>query len=466
MNDALRQTIDLDLMPLLAAVLSALSCALIGNFLILRREAMLADAISHAVLPGLAIAFIITGNNTTFPMLAGAAIAGVACALLISLVQRAARLEAGASMGVVFSIMFAIGVVLIARTARQTHIDADCVLYGQLELLSLSSWSAPDTLAAFLTPGAWADTPRQVTSLAITALLTLIVIATLFKELRLVAFDPQLATALGFRAGPLNLLLMTIVALAVVASFEAVGVILVVAMLTCPPAIARLLTNRLRTQIALSAIIAAALALAGYWIAAYAIPRLTPPDVTGAEAAGTIAALSGIAVLLAAIFSPTHGLAAAATRRTLRRISILREDLLALLYRIDEARGQAAAADLHLNLATDTIAAALAWSRTDRLLAAIATRSAIARHEVTRDTNRLTLTDKGRTAARSIVRSHRLWETYLVRVLGLRPDHVHDTAMQLEHVTSPELADRLAQRTDQSPTDPHGKPIPQDPQPN
>lgn len=292
--------LTLDLAPLLAASLAACACALVGNFLVLRRQALMGDAIAHAVLPGIAGAYLITGARDPIPMLLGAAAAGLTTVALVSVIQSLGKVERGAAMGVAFTTLFALGVLMIERIPPTVDLDADCVLHGNLEALL---WFPPERL----TIASLATLPRQVHTLAAVMALTLAFTLVFYKELRLTSFDPALAASIGFSPGLINTLLMTVAAAAVVASFEAVGSILVIAMLICPPAAARMLTNRLGVQIALSQLFALLTAVGGYFAATRA-PALFGSDLT-LNAAGMIATLSGILILAA-------GIAARLRRRT------------------------------------------------------------------------------------------------------------------------------------------------------
>jgi len=268
--------IDLDLFPLTAALLAAISCGLLGNFLVLRRLSLMGDAISHSVLPGLVIAFLLTSSRAPMVMFIGAVCAGIATVVLVELVKRLGRVEPGAAMGVVFSVLFAFGVLLLESSAvRSIDLDAECVLHGQLE--TLVWYAAPQTFGDLLNPSTLEAVPPQVVTLSIMALLSIGFVVMFFKELRVAAFDPALATTLGFNATGLHLALMLFVAAATVASFEAVGSILVIAMLICPAATARLLTDRLSTQIILSGIIGVGSSALGYALASWG------PGVVGLE---------------------------------------------------------------------------------------------------------------------------------------------------------------------------------------
>ncbi|NRA58974.1 MAG: metal ABC transporter permease, partial [Phycisphaerales bacterium] len=258
----------LDLFPLLAAILAAVCCALLGNFLVLRRISLMGDAMSHSVLPGLVIAFLITGSRSAPVMFVGAALAGIATVVLVELIKRLGRVEPGAAMGVVFSVLFALGVLLIERAARNTELDADCVLHGQLESLV---WDGPSSWSAVGLSEVLRAAPPSIWTLAITCVLAILLVVVLFKELRLAAFDPAFGTSQGFSATALHYVLMVFVAGATVAAFEAVGSILVIAMLIVPASIARLLTDRLASQIMVSVVAAVAAAVSGY-IGSFAIP--------------------------------------------------------------------------------------------------------------------------------------------------------------------------------------------------
>jgi manganese/zinc/iron transport system permease protein len=387
-------------------------------------------------------------------MFIGAAGAGVATVVLVELVRKLGGVESGAAMGVVFSVLFALGVIMIEQVARLVDLDADCVLHGNLE--NITWWTAPAEPEAYLklstyvgvpatdgSPGV-AGLPRQVPTLLVIALVTAGFVTVLFKELRLAAFDPGLSTALGFNAGILHYALMIFVAAAVVASFEAVGSILVIAMLICPAATARLLTDRLRTQILLSAVIGVASALLGYELGARMPTRLGFEHAL--NAAGMMTVVAGAFMTLAIFFSPSHGVIARKARHARLSVKVAREDVLGLLFRFEES-GQVGT----LEGVESALGARRAIGR------AIA--RAVRLGEITQDRGRLALTDRGRGAAAGVIRSHRLWESYLVDEVGLRPDHVHDTAMRLEHLTRAD-ADRLEPLRGRAKVDPHDRPIP------
>lgn len=303
--------LSVDLPALLAALLACMTCALVGNFLVLRRQSLMGDAISHAVLPGIVAGFLVAGTRDTFPMLAGALTAALVAGGLIELVRRLGRVEAGAAMGVVFTGLFALGVVLIEQgPARQVDLDADCVLYGQLEAIL---WLTPTGWADLADPGIWLTLPRQVVQLAVVFALCLAVILIFFKEFTLVSFDAAMADTLGLRSGLVQHAIVALAALAAIAAFEAVGSILVIAMLICPAATARLLTDRMGMQVGLSVLIGAITGVGGYAAGAFG-PSLV--GLGGAvNAAGSIAVLAGLILTLSILLAPRYGVIARRRRR-------------------------------------------------------------------------------------------------------------------------------------------------------
>jgi manganese/zinc/iron transport system permease protein len=426
----------LDLFPLLAATLAAVCCGVLGNFLLLRKQSMMGDAISHSVLPGLVIAFLIVSARSPMVMLTGATIAGIVTVVLVEFVKRVGKVEPGAAMGVVFSILFALGVLLIEKAAvRHVDLDADCVLHGQLE--TLVWYSAPNSIAGLWSMETIHAVPRQVTTLAVMLAFTVAFVSALFKELRIAAFDPALATTLGFNSTALHYVLMVFVAAATVASFEAVGSILVIAMLICPPATARLLTDRLISQLLISVLVAICTAVGGYF-AATIIPGWFDRDTV--NAAGSMTVFAGFVLVLAIVLSPSHGVLSRIIRRVRLASRVAMDDLLAAIYRSHEQG--------HAGIPAQQIAETRRGSSPKPVLA-----RSMRKGYITLTDGNYVLSDQGRRIAKDLVRRHRLWEHYLVGEAGIAPDHVHETAERLEHLpSSPPTGPDI---------DPHGKQIPE-----
>jgi manganese/zinc/iron transport system permease protein len=437
--------LSFDMPALMAACSAAISCALLGNFLVLRKVSLLGDAISHAVFPGIVLAFLFFGARSGIGIFVGAALAGVLSVMLIELVRKLGRVDPGASMGVVFSLFFAVGVILMEQASASTvDLDTDCVLHGQLEnvfwlLPADVSWSSIATSFYLL--------PSEVLRSLIVLILTIAFVCLLKKELTIAAFNPELATTLGFNANFLHYVLVIFVALTVVASFEVVGSILVIAMLICPAAAARLMTDRLGVQLWASVVFAFVSAVLGYYSASVL------PSYFGLgnsfNAAGCMSVMSGCVLGASLVLAPRYGVCARYYRSLYLSVSVRRDDILGFLYRAEEIQG-------YSGFSLHSVSEAFGRNVTT----AIAFLSACLRKQVVYLNGVASLTSLGRDEARSLVRTHRLWETYLVENLGLRTDHVHTTAMELEHFTPKEMEKRLADTVSNPSEDPHGSPIP------
>jgi manganese/zinc/iron transport system permease protein len=305
---------SLELPPPLTIVLVAsfvaASCALVGSFLVLRRMALLGDAISHSVLPGIAIAFLLTGETTSFLMVLGAGALGVLTVFLVEILSRSRRLYEDAAIGVVFPALFALGVILINRYAHGVHLDVDCVLYGEIAYAPLDTWTV-----AGVTLG-----PRALWVAGSILLLDVALVIVLYKELKLASFDSGLAVAMGLSPVVVHYVLMSAVSVTVVGAFESVGAILVVAMLVVPPATAYLLTRRLKTMIALAVAFGIAAAVVGYMSS----------RALDCSIAGAMASAAGLFFVLALFLSPHEGLVAVTLRR--RRLRNALEGHLVLLH--------------------------------------------------------------------------------------------------------------------------------------
>ena len=281
---------------------ASIACALPGNFLLLRRQALIGDAISHVVLPGVVLGFLITGAVAAGPMMLGAAVAAVIAVVLIEIVRHLGRIEPGAAMGVVFTTMFAGGILLLEQSdTSQVHLDVEHALYGNLESLiwlSGQSWSSLFDLQAL------AALPPQLWRVMGATVLVAVFIGLFWRPLRIATFDPNYAATIGIPVKALNMALVILVALAAVAAFDAVGSIIVIAMMICPPAAARLMTNRLGRQLAWSVAFAVLSAVLGYVAAGYG-PLWLGAD-NAVSAAGMIATVSGVILGLACAYGPAR----------------------------------------------------------------------------------------------------------------------------------------------------------------
>ena len=412
---------------LAVAAATNVACALVGCYLVLRRMSLLGDAIAHAVLPGLVIAFLFSGTLAIGAMFVGAFFAAIATTLLTQTLHRQGGIAEDASMGVVFTSLFALGVVLVKRYSENIDLDASCVLQGNLNFV-----------AAYTINVAGHEIPRAFVSILPVVLVNLAAILLLWKELKITSFDAELATSLGFRSNLIHYILMGLVAATTVGSFEAVGSILVVAMLIVPAATAHLLCDRLVWML-LTATLLAVLSAYGGFVAALKF---------NADPAGMMAVVSGVWYGLAVFFSPRHGVVAALVRNARTTLRIVCEDLLALLFRLEELRTTR-------RLAAHEAVQAVGGGVLPRVGLWL-----LARQRLVRKSPELQLTPAGQHRATQLVRSHRLWEAWLVQTLGLPLDHVHAPAERMEHFIDERLQKELATDLHEIARDPHGREIP------
>jgi manganese/zinc/iron transport system permease protein len=284
----------------LIAVVTAVACSLVGCFLVLRRLALVSDAISHAILLGIVVGFFVVGDVTSPLLIVGATLTGLLTVVLVQLLERTRLVREDAAIGLVFPALFSIGVILVSRYADGVHLDIDAVLLGEL------AFAPFDRLEAF----GWDWGPTSLVVMGAVLVLDVTAIAVFWKELKLSTFDPGLAVALGFAPALVHYGLMTLVSVTAVGSFNAVGSILVVALMIAPPAAAYLLTDSLARMLALAAVIGAASAVGGYWLS----------YVLDASIAGCMASVAGLLFLAAWLLAPGRGLVAQARRRARQRL--------------------------------------------------------------------------------------------------------------------------------------------------
>lgn len=242
---------------ILTGSLVAVSCALLGSFLILRKMSMVGDAISHAVLPGIVIAFLVAGSMQSIWMLVGAGILGLVTTFLIEFFHQKGRLQTDASIGVTFTWLFALGVILVTYYAGNAHIDQDCILHGEIAYvpIDLIYDSNGNPIG-----------PKAVIILSVVLSIIIAFITLFYKELFITTFDAPYAKAIGISTNKWHYALMGLVSLTTVASFESVGAILVVALLITPAASAYLITNQLKYMLLLSAGFGILSSIGGYWL--------------------------------------------------------------------------------------------------------------------------------------------------------------------------------------------------------
>jgi manganese/zinc/iron transport system permease protein len=405
--------------------LCALNTALLGNFLLLRRMSMLGDAISHAILPGLALAFIIFESRDSTLMLIGASLFGVLTVVLTEWLRGRGKVDEGAALGIVFVGLFALGLLLIVRAADTVDLDPSCVLFGSIELAPLS------TIRLF-----GFDIPVSVPRLLGLLCINVAFISLCYKELLLSSFDEAFAEAEGCRPRLLHYIFLSLVALTAVISFEIVGNILVVAMFVVPPACAHLLSRRLKSILLISLFFALMFSTFGH-LGAVFIPPLIGFQST--STAGMIATVSGVAFIFLLLFSPSRGVVSTYLSRSLERQTIKIDDFLAEIFRGKEDKS-----------ISDQSTQPSFWIIKFSILTGL----------VIKDKQGFHLTDKGLKRAEQIIRSHRLWESYLSEEAGYESSQVHGHADGFEHYTDSGLQEKLHSESKFPDEDPHGRKIP------
>lgn len=273
--------------------LVACSCSIVGTYLVLRKMSMVGDAISHSVLPGIIIAFLLSGSKDTVYMMTGAIILGLFTVYLIGLFSNSG-VQNDAAIGVVFTALFAIGVVMVSLFTRDVHIDLDHVLYGEI---AFAPW---DTMMFM-----GVEIPRSVPLVGSVLLLNIILIMLFYKQFKICAFDSVMAVALGIPVVFFHYLLMTLVSVTTVVSFDSVGAILVVGMLIVPAATAYLLTDKLSRMLIISCLVGIASSIGGYYLAV----------LLDASIAGSMITVAGFLFMVTLFFSPSHGVISKVVRR-------------------------------------------------------------------------------------------------------------------------------------------------------
>jgi manganese/zinc/iron transport system permease protein len=322
-----------ELQIVLIAVVTAVASALPGTYLVLRRTALVSDAISHSILPGIVVAFFLTRDLNSPLLLVSAAATGVVTVFLIEALLRSRLVPEDASIGLVFPALFSIGVILISRYAGDVHLDTDSVLLGELALAPFDQ----------MVVGGMEMGPRALWTMGAILILNLLLIGFAWKELKLATVDPGLAALLGFSPLAIHYTLMAMVSITAVGAFDAVGSILVVALMIAPPATAYLLVDRFAPMLWVGAVAAAASAIVGYALA-FAL------DVS---IAGSMAVVCGLLFAAALLLAPRRGLVAQARRRSSQRLELgVRMLLVHLLHHqeTDSEAEECRVASLHRHL--------------------------------------------------------------------------------------------------------------------
>lgn len=410
---------------LLGATLLGVAGGVLGSFALLRRQSLLGDALAHAALPGVCIGYLLTQSKSPVPLFLGALAAGLLGALSILVVVRMSRLKEDSAIGMILSVFFGVGIVLLTRIQKLpfgNQSGLDKYLFGQAATL----------------------VERDVQMMALLCGLALVATAVLFKEFKLISFDREYAASIGLPVRRLEVLLTLLLVIVVVVGLRTVGVVLIVATLITPAAAARQWTERLGVMVVLAGVIGGASGAGGALISA-GVARLPTGPV--------IVLVASAVLVLSLLFAPQRGLVGAQLRERAVARRIREENLLKDLYVWGERAGG--------RWAHPVPDAVLMGGRgqSARQMTRVARRPLVA-GLVEREAGGLRLTDAGLAAAEDVVRKHRLWETYLTRRLDLPSDHVHRDADVMEHALTDDAVARLEELLGYPGVDPHGRRIP------
>ncbi len=401
---------------LLTSAMVGIMCGILGCFIVLRNMSLIGDALSHAILPGVVVGFMVAGYSV-LGFFTGSVIAGLLSAVLMTWIQRNVRTQEDAAIGIVFTSMFALGVMGISWVTRQegVHLDLKDFLFGNI--LGIADQDVILTLMVMI--------------------FTIVCVVAYYRYFFITTFESVVAETLGISVSTMHYFLMLLLSFAVVASLQSVGVILVVAMLITPASTAYLLTHKLKLMLVIAAAVGLLSTTLGLLLAI--IFETTPgPAMT---------VTSTFFYLLAVFFSPQRGLLSRSVKRRKKRINILREDILKQALRLHE-KGQLSLENLHARL------------REEHGIIKPQLKRLIRKGLIKQNRNQLELTDEGIRIGYNLIRAHRLWETFLVQEFGLSEDQIHEDAEKYEHILPEALVDEVALHLGNPRHDPHGSPIP------
>ncbi|MCR9252805.1 MAG: metal ABC transporter permease [bacterium] len=409
---------------LFGSILLAVSSAIVGCFTFLKKKALVGDVVAHAVLPGICLSFLLTGNKNPLYLIIGAFITGWISIVVIDGIVRKTKLKEDTATGLSLSVFFGIGILL-------------------LTFIQKSGNAAQSGLESFLFGKAAALVGADMWLFASVSVALLIAVFLLFKEFTLISFDQNFGAAIGFPVKGLNLILTTLTVLAVVIGIQAVGVVLMAAMLITPAAAARFWTDDLKTMIILAAIFGAVSGTAGAYISFVAPSMPTGP---------WIVMVISIIALTSFFFAPKKGILYKALKRRRIKNLILQENILKMFFQLGEEAGDFNTGRSVLELQDKRP------FRTKELDSGL--KRLQLQGYLTNQNDKWQITSEGQNKGRRIVKLHRLWELYLTTYLRIAPDHVHEDAEKIEHIITPELEARLEKLLDYPELDPHQSKIP------
>lgn len=407
------------------SVLLSLSAAMVGCFTFLKKKALLGDVISHSVLPGICLSFMITGTKNPVALIIGAFISGWLSIIVLDYIVKNSKIKEDTATGLSLSVFFGVGILMLTYIQHSGNADQtglDSFLFGKAAAL------VGQDLIAF----------------AVIGTLVLIVVFLFYKEFKLISFDPAYAQSLGVPVKRMELLLTSITVLAVVTGIQAVGVVLMAAMMITPAAAARFWTDRLSRMLLISSVFAVLSGIAGAYIS-YAAPAMpTGPWM--------VMILSFIAII-SFFIAPEKGIVMKMLKQRRVKKQLLEENLLKSFYKIGELNDD----DFKTPRKQEELVEIRRFSK-DQLAAGL--KRLASEGFIRREAGKWVLTQEGLQKGMRTVRLHRLWELYLTKYLQLAPDHVHEDAETIEHVITPELEKRLEKLLEFPESDPHNATIP------
>jgi len=400
-----------------ASVMVGIVCGILGCFIVLRNMALIGDALSHAILPGVVAGFIVAGHSV-FAFFTGAVIAGFISAVAITWIQNNLKTKNDAAIGIVFSAMFAIGVIGISWLSRQegVHIDLKDFLFGNVLGISIEDIILNGIITIFV----------------------VIAVMLFYKYLLMSTFQPKVAKSIGISVSTMHYFLMLLLSLVVVSALQSVGVILVVAMLVVPASTANLLSQRLNNMLWIAATVGAFSAIIGLLLSI--VFDTTPGPVM------TLVATSFY--ILAVLFAPQKGLFLVYLKKRQRQRLILTEDVLKAIVQIGEKE-------------IPTVSFVAKRTRLSEMKVKAALKRLASKGFINFNASEIKVLSKGSEYAYQMIRKHRLWETYLVQRMGMKEDQIHNEAERLEHLLTEDFTDELEASLGFPKMDPHGSVIPQ-----
>jgi len=408
---------------LFGSVLLTAASALVGCFTFLRKKALVGDAVAHAILPGICIAFLLQGTKVTWVLLLGAFATGWLGLVLIEQIVARSKIKQDTAIGLVLSVFFGVGILLLTHIQRTGN-------------------AAQSGLNSFLFGKAAALVGTDLMYFSVLAGILLVAVLLFYKEFMLISFDRAFAKAIGMPIARLDGLLTMLTVLAVVLGIQAVGVVLMAAMLITPAATARFWTNRLPVMLLLAAVLGAISGASGAFISYTAPAMPTGP---------WIVVVASVMAIFSFFLAPGRGIVARLRQQRRVQRQILHENVLKLLYKLSGKYPEANSFSIKQIMQKR----GFKLRRLQQALAVLKRQG-----YVQRLAGGWQLTAKGQARGRRVVKLHRLWEVYLTQYLRIAPDHVHDDAETMEHVITPELEAQLEQMLQFPEKDPHNAAIP------